>query len=296
MPDRFNSYRNLFETIEKQDAMLHEVESGTSFIQRYDKLAASEVNRILDPLSVQQNQHLPYSNNRNVTGVGVGQSRLLSTAAHGTLTTSTSENEENRQAFERLINFPQVLARLKLKSMSDTQIKMYRLEVLAASRKIFEADFINNLTFLKRWFTANEIKHMKTCLGIRMPRREGKTEEMKAFAVGWLVTQRTGNVCTFHPRERNSQLFLKGVEELLRQYVSKTGQGVVKREGDEELKYRGPYTIAHESFLSCFSYPVLTIENCILKTKRHISYKSYKIFMFRVTMHNKRDKLQNKRK
>ena len=77
------------------------------------------------------------------------------------------------------------------------------------------------------------------------------------------TTQRIGNVCTFHPKERNSKLFLKGVEDLLKRYVGIMKLGTIKREGDEELKFNGPYT--KDSFISCFAYPVLTIETHILK-------------------------------
>lgn len=118
--------------------------------------------------------------------------------------------------------------------LGDLQERMFREIRVAMLRKMFKDDLVANLKYLRRHF---RIDQLNDTVGIRLPRRSGKTECMAILVAIILVSQPAGNCNMYNLAGTQAKEFLQSVLKQLAWFRDSDEFGWIEVRADARQLY-----------------------------------------------------------
>lgn len=153
--------------------------------------------------------------------------------------------------------------------LGEYQEQVFRETRIAFLPKMFKDDLVSNLKFLRKQFN---IEQLNNTLGVKLPRRSGKTECMALITALVLVSQPSGNCNMYNLAGTQAREFLQSVDKYLQtfQESEEFGWEEVRRDSRQLIEIRNK---KYDAVNSVKSYACALKGNgkvCFLSLSPHI--------------------------
>lgn len=121
--------------------------------------------------------------------------------------------------------------------LGEYQEKVFRETRIAFLPKMFKDDLVSNLKFLRKHFNVDQLNNT---LGVKLPRRSGKTECMALIIAITLVSQPSGNCNMYNLAGLQAREFLQSVDKYLQTFQDSDefGWEEVRRDSRQLIEIR----------------------------------------------------------
>lgn len=121
--------------------------------------------------------------------------------------------------------------------LGEFQEKVFKATRIAFLPKMFKDDLVSNLKFLRKHFNVDQLNNT---IGVKLPRRSGKTECMALIIAIALVSQPSGNCNMYNLAGLQAREFLQSVDKYLKVFEDSDefGWEEVRRDSRQLIEIR----------------------------------------------------------